>query len=1302
MEMSSETLDLLAEASVQSTRGSVLPLAPVWVIGSPRSGTTWFGRILDSNPALFITEETRVMSMLNRVVNRLAQDRWLLQRGQKAMIRRLGADLPGLVERFYSDLGARPDQRWGDKHPHYADRRRDPECLTLINALFPDSQFIHLIRDGRAVAASFRDLGWGNLEYSAEIWVNHVRHAREFGQTLPPERYLEVRYEDLVQDTRSEAERVHEFLGVPWHDRVDQFLAEGAAKPWSAPTTSDSELGKSTWAERFEDDEVARVLETQGPTLVELGYLPHYEPPPAETVLEDDVVLGAKSRSTPVDERVAFLLVGMARSGTTLLQRLASELRGVWVPQETHFWRHAPILAQQFDFPIDRKDARRALAWFVSRESSESLGLDPDELVSGLGEESYLWDLFVAVVARLAPEDAVILGEKTPDHLRWTRQLLEALPHLHIFGLIRDPRAVFRSQKGVPWGIEDPWVFSEKWLELTRLLADLQVTHPDRVTVFKYEAMTDQPGEVRTRIAQALGIKDEARPLDGEMGGGLFDESEWWKKNTFGEVRAAGDEWRNSLSDEERAIIEYRCGLAMSEWGYPTDSLERPEIPDDLADRLGPTLRAGHEAAANVLPIGSAQAAAWAHTPYRRAARWQSRAEAQAAETKRMRAWVEAEKAQLAEWKEQARNLAAIDAGLSRRTTELEDSARKLESEVASLRTSSASWKSRAEELRGERDALGQRVDRAELGYLRSERRARVVAGEMKRLKARRWWRLGQVLARWFDKPWRVDRLGRGIVDLARSRALPARPNLSDLDERITLRTRRLPESGSSREKARHLIDGGQYEAALETVEGDAALSATATGRLLARDAHIKLGELTAALQDVRDALRVEDSTGLRMQERVLVGRLRETETWWLPDAGEPLADFNADRSKILHVLKESLPFFERGYTMRSHSTLLAQRNAGYEPVVVTSLGFPREQGVEDFAEVDLIDGIVHHRLDLGPSYDGTSVPYDLRLSDHATMAARLAEVVQPGLIQSGSGYRGYETALVGLAVARRLGIPMIYEIRSFLEQTWTAEVDRSEAGEYYRRRFDQEVRCLKDADHVITIADSMKQEIIGRGIDPDKIDVVPNVVDVDRFAPRPKNAELAKLYGVHDRFVLGYISNLGWREGIDNLVRAVAVLRRKGYDVAGLVAGEGPELDSLTSLVAELGLEADFVFTGHIPNDEIEEHYALIDLFVIPRVDDRAARLVTPLKPLEAMAMGLPVIAADLPALRELASPGDRGMVFAPSDPDDLARVAADLITDVGTRHRLAAAGQAWVRADRTLESNTRRYAEILSRALK
>jgi glycosyltransferase involved in cell wall biosynthesis len=225
-----------------------------------------------------------------------------------------------------------------------------------------------------------------------------------------------------------------------------------------------------------------------------------------------------------------------------------------------------------------------------------------------------------------------------------------------------------------------------------------------------------------------------------------------------------------------------------------------------------------------------------------------------------------------------------------------------------------------------------------------------------------------------------------------------------------------------------------------------------------------------------------------------------------------------------------------------------------------------------------------------------------------------------------------------------------------------------------------------------------MRTDICERGTDPDKVFVVPNAVDTERFTPRERNQDLAARLGLGGGPVVGYISNLGWREGIDVLLRGFAELRRHQPDAQCLVVGDGPERERLQALGDELGLGGSLVMPGHVPNQLIEDHYALFDLFVVPRVRDRASDLVTPLKPLEAMAMGLPLLVSDLPALREIAEPGERGQVFEPESADSLAEVAVEMLGSPGELRRLADAGLAWVRAQRTLDSNVGRYREALA----
>ena len=506
------------------------------------------------------------------------------------------------------------------------------------------------------------------------------------------------------------------------------------------------------------------------------------------------------------------------------------------------------------------------------------------------------------------------------------------------------------------------------------------------------------------------------------------------------------------------------------------------------------------------------------------------------------------------------------------------------------------------------------------------------------------------------------------------------------------------PTLASTLEEARTAYDAGDFTRALALLRGSAYETHPEVGGLI-RDCLLNLGEVSAALGEVTRLRRRADSSGLRRQARFMLGRLRETSTTWLPPV--PVSGSHApprDR-RILHLLKESLPYAQSGYTFRSRMTVAAQRDAGFDPVVITSLGFPSYAGQRAPGPEEVIDGVTYHRLDPATPrpLPLKKVPFDIVLTEQAARTAAIVERERPAIIQAHSGFRGYDQALVGLAIARAIEVPFIYEVRGFLEATWSSRVDLQERGEYYERRRAQDERCMTEADLVVTIAASMRDVLVERGIDRDKTQVIPNAVDVARFTPRAKDRELARGLGLGDRFVVGYISNLGRREGVEHLLRATATLIAQGREVACLVVGDGPERSALEQLGRTLGLGDAVVITGHVPNERIEDHYALIDAFVVPRIDDQAARLVTPLKPLEAMAMGVPVISSDLPALREIIAPGERGLVVPPGDAAAIAAAVATYQDEPATARAMADAASAWVHRERTLEANVIRYRDAL-----
>ena len=213
---------------------------PLFVVGAPRSGSTYLTHILNQHPSLFITQESRIMVYVHRMLEN-GKDPWcaLAYRDQTCSLAQESA--LGLVRDFYSTVSKPGAKRWGDKFPHYVDPKTDPGCADRILSLFPQAQFIHLIRDPRAVVYSLlrksRSQGMPKtLEESVDVW----RRCVETAENLPPSQIHRVFYENLVQTPERELSKLLEFVGEPMADEVLKFIQQQTLNPtnFSQPTST--------------------------------------------------------------------------------------------------------------------------------------------------------------------------------------------------------------------------------------------------------------------------------------------------------------------------------------------------------------------------------------------------------------------------------------------------------------------------------------------------------------------------------------------------------------------------------------------------------------------------------------------------------------------------------------------------------------------------------------------------------------------------------------------------------------------------------------------------------------------------------------------------------------------------------------------------------------------------------------------------------------------------------------------------------------------------------------------------------
>lgn len=436
-----------------------------------------------------------------------------------------------------------------------------------------------------------------------------------------------------------------------------------------------------------------------------------------------------------------------------------------------------------------------------------------------------------------------------------------------------------------------------------------------------------------------------------------------------------------------------------------------------------------------------------------------------------------------------------------------------------------------------------------------------------------------------------------------------------------------------------------------------------------------RAGELTAAVAEL--------PPGDRLRKRY-EGELRAYGKEPVPSQGGPRVTGTPGR--VLHLVTNALPYAQAGYTLRTHRILRAQRAAGLDPHAVTQWGWPARDGHPEAGPTQQIDGITYHRLIPAGAIPAAA---DVRLQRGADAATELARTLKPSVLHAATDHRN---GTVALAVRDRTGLPVLYEIRGFLEESWAAgaaldpDADDASMPERMRLHRERDTAIMAEADAVATLSETMRTEILARGIPAEKIVLTPNAVDAALLTQHHDRAAARREFGLtDDEFVVGTVSKLAVYEGFDVLLQAAALLRDRGTPVKVLLVGSGPFRGNLDKLAADLGLGPEtLLMPGQVPADVAPRVVAALDVFACPRIDLRVTRLVTPLKPLEAMAQGRPLVLSDLPALRELvevSATGTAGNVAAelvqPGDPESLAAALDRLRTDSSRCAELTAAGR-------------------------
>ncbi len=397
----------------------------------------------------------------------------------------------------------------------------------------------------------------------------------------------------------------------------------------------------------------------------------------------------------------------------------------------------------------------------------------------------------------------------------------------------------------------------------------------------------------------------------------------------------------------------------------------------------------------------------------------------------------------------------------------------------------------------------------------------------------------------------------------------------------------------------------------------------------------------------------------------------------------------------VLHVLDHSVPL-QSGYAYRTLSIVREQRRRGWETSHLTSAKHPSKH-LEEEAE-----GLLFYRT-MPTAALWAEFPVLRQMAVVRSLEKRLEELVlrlRPDIIHA------HSPALNGLAairVGRKLNVPVVYELRAFWEDAAVDHGTSWQHGPRYRLTRALETYVVRRADAVTAICQGIRADIVGRGIPDEKVTVIPNAVDVDNFnTERSPDPRLAQVLGLNGGDIVGFLGSFYSYEGLSLLIDAMPLVQRKRPSIRALLVGGGYDETRLWAHARELELEGTVIFAGRVPFREVRSYYDLVDVLVYPRISMRLTDTVTPLKPLEAMAMGKLVLASDVGGHRELIRDGQTGFLFQAGSKEDLAAKLLSILEKKESGDRVRKQARRFVEEERTWARSVARYAAVYERLLK
>jgi len=405
---------------------------------------------------------------------------------------------------------------------------------------------------------------------------------------------------------------------------------------------------------------------------------------------------------------------------------------------------------------------------------------------------------------------------------------------------------------------------------------------------------------------------------------------------------------------------------------------------------------------------------------------------------------------------------------------------------------------------------------------------------------------------------------------------------------------------------------------------------------------------------------------------------------------------------RVLHVLDHSWPV-HTGYSIRSLHLIAAQYRLGLRPQALTG---PLQTVDDPNATETVVENITYRRTPFRGKFSEWAISRRRPVLREAAVVRlirnRILELLENDTVDL---IHAHSPALCGvgaLQAARSKRLPFVYELRAFWEDAAVDQNKTSTRSLRYRLSQKLEDYVVHRADAVVGISQAILDELKKRKTEPAKLFHVPNGVDTEKFAPGSRDESLAAKLGLGSEPVLGFIGSLYRWEGVAWLVRAVTELRRCGTACKLLIVGDGEEMPAVREAVRELNA-GDFIqVLGRVPHDEIERYYSVVDVLVYPRHSIRLTELVTPLKPLEAMALGKAILGSDVGGIRELVESEKTGVLYRADNVEDFCVQAKRVLAQATLRRKLGEEAREFILREKDWNVLARRYIDIYDFAIR